>query len=330
MRRYWQFLLYHLLALVAVASLEAWGDRVDTAPPISTLCSQDQLLAGHAPVPPLHQLSRRELDSLLAALHEEVPSFPARVRALALARLGAPYVLGPLGEGTVEDPDPVFRVDQVDCTVLVLTTVAMAEARSVAEAERWMGPANYRKSSAGYAPSYARRLHYTEDRLVSSPLFADVTRSLADSTELRTVEIVLNRKADGSPLLPIDWERPMTLAYVPAEKLGGVLRRAPDLLGLALVRESYRPRGLLVAHEGLLLDRHCFLHASAEAKAAVVVDWPDYFLRLLDPDPTKVGRPRFDGAILYELRDAAADRDVGLGVGCGPASTPGPPVPWGW
>jgi len=254
-------------------------------------------------------------------LPERVPDFSGRVRALGLARLGAPYVLGPLGEGTPEDPDPVFRVDQVDCTVLVLTTVALAEARSVSEAERWMGPANYRPSGGGYTPTYAQRLHFTEDRLVSSPLFADVTRTLADSTELRTVEIVLNRKADGAQLLPSDWERRMTVAYVAAEKLAAVLSRAPDLLGLAFVRESYRPRGLLVAHEGLLLDGRCLLHASSEAGAAVLADWSEYFFRPADPNPAIAGRPRFDGAILYRVRDAAAEsEDVGgaVGAGCSP------------
>lgn len=279
-------------------------------------CAPAELRHGLPELPPLHQLSPAVLDSVLGNLATTVPRFEDRVRALGLARLGAPYVLGCLGEGasgTPTDGDPVFRVDQVDCTVLVLTTAAMAQSKGLAEAERWMGPANYRRSDAGsFTTSYANRLHFTEDRLQASLFFADVTRGLAAPSELRELDLVLNRQANGEALLPIGWERPMKVAYVPADKLPAVLARAPDLIGLAFVRESYRSKGLLVAHEGLLLDRQCLLHASTESKAAVLVDFADYFFRPHDSDPARAGRPRFDGAILYTMHEI-----MGGGAGAG-------------
>jgi hypothetical protein len=280
----------------------------------SATCGPDDLRHGLPKLPPLHQLSAAALDSVLASLATAVPRFEDRLRALALARLGAPYVLGCLGEGMPEDPDPVFRVDQVDCTVLVLTSAAMAQSKGLAEAEQWMGPANYRRSDGGTCPvSYANRLHFTEDRLDASLFFADVTRALAAPSEIREVEVVLNRQASGEPLLPIGWERPIRVAYVPADKLPTVLARAPDLLGLAFVRESYRAKGLLVAHEGLLFDRQCLLHASTESRAAVLTDFADYFFRPRDPDPARVGRPRFDGAILYAVHEIGAVGVAGAG-----------------
>ena len=298
--------LRHLV--VACAAIAALWTVPAAVPAGGATCAPAQLRHGLPELPPLHQLSPAALDSVLGSLARTVPRFEDRLRALALARLGAPYVLGCLGEGSPEDRDPVFRVDQVDCTVLVLTTAAMAQAQGLAEAERWMGPANYRRSDSGVCTvSYPNRLHFTEDRLDASLFFADVTRGLAAPSELREVDIVLNRQASGEGLMPIGWERPIKVAYVPADKLPAVLARAPDLVGLAFVRESYRTKGLLVAHEGLLLDRQCLLHASTESKAAVLVDFADYFFRPQDPDSARAGRPRFDGAILYTVHEIEGD-----------------------
>ena len=281
----------------------AAGGSASGSEALAPRCSAGYVAGDLTPLPPLRDLGPAALDSLLLALHTSTPQFADRVRALALGRLDTPYVLGPLGEGSPEDKDPVFRVDQVDCTVLVLTTVAMAASKSVGESERWMGPANYRRQGDTYPVRYANRLHFTEDRLHTSPLFADLTREIARAEEIREVALTLNRRANGEPLLPIDWLKATTLAYVPAADLGKVLARAPELCGLAFVRESYRDRGLLVAHEGLLLDRHCLLHASSEAGRAVLVDVLDYVFRADDPDPARAGKPRFDGAIIYALRD---------------------------
>jgi hypothetical protein len=214
-------------------------------------------------------------------------------------------------------------VDEADCTVLVLTTAALAHARSAAEAERWMGPANYRRQGDGFPATYANRLHFTADRLHASPLFADVTTAVARPGELDTVRVVLNRQAAGRALLALDgWERPLDLAYVPAAALPAVLERAPDLCGIAFVRRSNVARGFLVAHEGFLLDRRCLLHASADAKQVVAVGVLDYLLRTGDPDPSRAGEPRFDGALLYRFRDGGTDSAlaaiVARGEGGGP------------
>jgi hypothetical protein len=246
---------------------------------------------------------------VLADLARHVPRFEDRLWTLALARLGAPYALGTLGEESGDDPDPVFRVDEADCTVLVLTTAALAHAQSAAEAEQWMHPANYRLRGNSYAVTYQNRLHFTEDRLTSSPLFADITAEVARPEELKTVRVVLNRQKSGMELLPLDWERELTLSYVPARHLEAVLARAPELCGIALVRLANVPKGFFVAHEGFLLDRHCLLHASSETGKVVLVDALDYVLRRDDPGHGSGSArgsargPRFDGAIIYAFRE---------------------------
>jgi Protein of unknown function (DUF1460) len=308
-----------VLAALVLGAGTAAGGAGSGSEALAPRCGAEYVGGGVSPVPPLRELRPAALDSLLLALHASAPRFADRLRALALARLDTPYVLGPLGEGSPEDEDPVFRVDQVDCTVLVLTTVAMAAGKSTTDSERWMGPANYRRQGDAYPVRYANRLHFTEDRLSASPLFADLTRELARPDEIREVELVLNRRADGRPLLPIDWQRAATLAYVPAASLSRVLARAPELCGLAFVRESFRDRGLLVAHEGFLLDRRCLLHASSEAGRAVLVDVLDYLFRVDDPDPARAGQPRFDGAIVFALRDGAGAWEPAAEVQVDPA-----------
>ncbi len=247
-------------------------------------------------LPPLANLEPPELDRLLAALADSVADFGARLRALTVARIGTPYALGTLGEESAGDPDPLFRVDEADCTVLVLTTTAMAHAQSVAEARRAMGPANYRPLAQTYPVTYANRWHFTSDRLHGSPAFRDQTRRWAGDAPLRRVRLTLNRTSSGAELLPINWQRSLELDYLPAALVAGVVSRWPALVGVAFVREAWRERGLLVAHEGILLDGHCLIHASSVAGQVVAVDFLDYLLGGDEP-------PRFDGVLIYSFEE---------------------------
>jgi hypothetical protein len=265
-----------------------------------------EVLADSA-LPPLHTLSPAALDSLLGGLAARVPRFEDRLCVLARARVGAPYALGTLGEENAEDPDPVSRVDEADCTVLVLTTAALAHARSRDQARAWMGPLNYRRRGDAFPIEYRNRLHFTEDRVTASPLFADLTPGVAAPAERKTVSVTLNRNAAGEELLPLGWEREITLDYVPAAHLAAVLPRVPAVCGLAFVREANLNRGYFVAHEGFLLDRRSLLHASKENGKVATVDVLDYLLRPADPDPAKRGRPRFDGVIIYGFIEGSPD-----------------------
>jgi len=245
---------------------------------------------------PICRMSDAELDELLGDLARHVPLLEDRLRILAEGRLGTPYRRDCLGEGEGVDPDPVFRVDSTDCTVFILTQAAMAHARTVDEARRNMRPANYRRLGAERPVTYAARLHFTMDRLDASPYFGNITDAVAGDVELRRVTLVLNRRADGTTLLPISWDREVTVSYIPAEELNdAVLGRLPAVAGVALVRESQFDLGVIAAHEGMLLDGRDLVHASSDAGRVIKVP----FLEYLFPEP---GHPIFDGVVFYRFR----------------------------
>lgn len=234
----------------------------------------------------------------LAGWNAEYSKVPARVRSILLARLGTPYVLGSLGEGrgATPDSDPVFRLDEVDCTVLVLTTAALAHASTLAEAEHNMTFANYREVGGERPITYETRLHFTEDRLDASPYFRNITEKVFPENLLASREITLNQKQNGEKLLPIEWSRPMTLRYLPAARASEeLLAELPDVTGVAFIKESYFKNGLAAAHEGVILDGTDLVHASSDAKQVVRVPLLEY-LRRAD------GSLRFDGLVFYEFR----------------------------
>ncbi len=258
----------------------------DTAP------ASIRLLEG----PRLYGMSSSDLDDFLAGLYAAVPSLDDRLRILAVRRIGTPYRGDCLGEETSRDPDPLFRVDSTDCTVFILTQAAMAHASSLSEARESMRMANYHGLDGHRPTTYENRLHFTVDRLRSSPYFRDITAEVAGDKSLREATVTLNRKADGTRLLAIDWEKEVTVAYVPvADLTDDLLDRLPPVTGVALVREKYFDMGLVTAHEGILLDGRDFVHGSSEKGKVVIVPFLEYLRPADEP-------PRFDGVIFYEFR----------------------------
>ena len=52
--------------------------------------------------------------------------------------------------------------------------------------------------------------------------------------------------------------------------------------------------GIVVAHEGYLIDQENLIHASSEFEKTVNGDFMDYLL--------KEGKPRFDGIMVYKIQ----------------------------
>lgn len=245
---------------------------------------------------PLHRLQEPErVDALLREVRARFPGFLASLGAIARLRLGTPYLLGCLGEERPPDAKPLFRLDVADCTVFVLTSAALAHGGSVAEAREWMKKLNYHPVGPGQDPvSYANRNHFTFDRLHSSPYFSDLTREVAPPERLKHVDVTLNVKDNGSPLLDIPWRRRVSLYYLPQEHVDrAVLDRLPEVCGVAFVREKNFKLGLDVSHEGLVLDRRQLIEASSVQK---VVRSSDLIAFLRGG-----GKPYFDGVIFFAL-----------------------------
>ncbi len=241
--------------------------------------------------PKLYQVDDREVDDFLSKLKEFFPESQARLSEIIQARLGTPYELGCLGEGSGRDPDPIFRLDVADCTVFMLTSVALLDSSTVEEARESMKQINY--YPAGEV-TYENRLHFTTYRNQVSSYFADITEEIGrEKTKTKTV--VLNKiKDDGQKLLDIDFEEEIEIAYIPAVSISeGLLSRMPLVAGVAFLKDGDEDIGLDVRHEGFLLNGSKLVHASSQKGGVVEEDFTDYLLG--------GNTPRFDGVIFFEI-----------------------------
>jgi hypothetical protein len=267
----------------ARASLPAALDRA--------LERRDPVALADTTLPRLAALDATDRERLAARL--ESWDTGARVAAYAFLQVGTPYRLGPLGEEAPPDTDPVIEFETTDCAVLNLVSAALAHVRDAGGERAAMAIANYRGGRIGYAT----RFHFTTDRLDSCAYYRDITRQVAGPACQRRV-VALNRRADGSRWIPIDWSRTREVVYVP-RSLGAQFehwyaqRRIPAAMGVAFVEVGKLADGLDVVHESLLWKGRVFLHASSRTGRVVTLPWPEF---LAGP-----GR-RYDGFVLFEYR----------------------------
>ena len=242
----------------------------------------------------LYELSPIEINLILKELQLRFPNKSERLKALATLRIGTPYQLGCLGEESGRDKDPIFRLDVTDCTVFVLTTVALLHSQNLEEARETMKFLNYRPNSE---ITFENRLHFTTDRNEVSPYFRDITGENLCGCSLKTKEVILNRiKADGKRLIDIEWQKEIVLKYIPNEYITKELfQNLPKAIGMAFIREGDEEIGLDVRHEGFLFEGKILFHATS-VKGKVVAE--DFFEYYFDKD----GNARFDGIILFEIK----------------------------
>ena len=240
-------------------------------------------------------LSEKEFEFYLPQFHERFPNYHDRIKALNLWRVGTPYGLFCLGEESGKDNDPLLRADSSDCTVHVLTTLAFAESFTWQNARDAMVDIHYKMDENGEKkPTYISRWHYTSDRLLHHDRTVDITSSVAHENDLEKVEIELNKKQDGSEFLDLNWSSNETIKFIPTVKITeNILLNLPAVSGIAFVKKSYFKMGIVIAHEGYLIDQTNLIHASSEHNKTVNVD----FLSYLFND----GEPRFDGVMFYKI-----------------------------
>jgi len=251
----------------------------------------DPVALADAGLPRLAQLDAADRAKLAARLASW--DVGERVAAYAFPQVRTPYKLGPLGEEAPPDTDPVIEFATTDCAVLNLVSAALAHVRDAGGERAAMAVANYRGGRIGYAT----RFHFTTDRLDSCPYYRDITQRVAGRACLSRV-VLLNRRADGSRWIPIDWTRERRVTYVP-RALGAQFgrwyaeKRIPAAMGVAFVEERMLRAGLDVVHESLLWKGRTFLHASSRTGRVVMMPWQEF---LAGPGQG------YDGFVLFEYR----------------------------
>jgi len=240
-------------------------------------------------------LSNDEVTKLLPEFQKRFPEFNDRLKAINIWRVGTPYGIFKLGEEIEPDPDPILRIDTSDCTVHVLTSLAFTTSNSWSETRKKMIDIHYKPDFSGKKiPTYESRWHYTSDRIINNPYTADITKSIAQKDNLDSVVIVLNKKKDGSEFLNLNWTSKNKIYFIPTKNVNEfLLSKLPDICGAAFVRKSYFKNGIVIAHEGVLIDNKELIHASSKQKKTVRVNFIDYI--------NNNGNPRFDGIMFYKF-----------------------------
>jgi hypothetical protein len=183
--------------------------------------------------------------------------------------LGAPYELGPLGEG---EDERIYRTDVFDCTTLVLVNASKFNSNG-ASPEEMMTKANY--YPAGEV-SYENRLHFSTYRNKVSPLFEDITSDVGGE-RAKEKTVILNRERDKEGrLIEIDWEQEIKLAYIEKEDVPDIISRLPLEVGVAFIIEGDEEIGLDVRHEGFVFDREKLVHASSSRGEVFEEDFLDF------------------------------------------------------
>jgi hypothetical protein len=256
-------------------------------------CTNSSNWVGTLPKP--WQLNEEQISDILPQFHKKFPDFYDRLRAFALWQVGKPYELFCLGEESGEDKDPIFRLDVSDCTVHILTSLASAQSYSWQEAKNTLIDIHYKPSDDGISiPTYKSRWHFTTDRIQDNPSTKNITSSLINNKELMTVNITLNKKENGDEFLNLDWQKPTTIQFIPNKLIDkDLLYKLPSIAGVAFVKKSYYKMGLVVAHEGMIIDNKNIIHASSEFGKTVMMDFMEYYF--LDDGP------RFDGILIFSF-----------------------------
>ena len=258
-------------------------------------CTADTQVDWVYSLPKPWTLSNEEVTELLPEFHERFPEFSDRLKAINIWRIGTPYGIFKLGEEIEPDPDPILRIDTSDCTVHVLTSLAFSTSSSWSETRKRMVEIHYKPDINNHkASTYKSRWHFTSDRIKNNPYTADITESIIQKENMDSVTIVLNKKADGSEFLDLNWTLKNKIYFIPTNQINeSLLSKLPGVCGAAFVRKSYFKNGIVIAHEGVLIDNKDLIHASSEKKKTVKENFIEYI--------NNTGKPRFDGIMFYRF-----------------------------
>lgn len=250
-----------------------------------------------ATLPSPWTLTQDQMSETLPKFQQRFPDFQNRLKYIALWRVGTPYEIFKLGEEVEPDLDPIIRYDVSDCTGHNLTSLAAAKSSSWDEARNTMVQLHYKADSNGVKqPTYKSRWHYTVDRITMNPNTVDITQTLLPKAALDSVNITLNKKDDGEEFLDLGWDRTMTAYYIPNHEITKeLMAKLPTIVGVTFVKPKYFKMGIVMGHEGMIIDGKYLVHASQSAGETVKLDFLKYYF----PE----GGPFFDGIMIFEFKE---------------------------
>ena len=116
------------------------------------------------------KIDESKYDEILPKFIKYFPDFDDRLKAINIWRIGTPYGIFKSGEEKEPDLDPILRIDTTDCTIHVLTSIAMNSSRSWGETKNKMIDIHYKPNEQNIKqPEYKNRWHYTSDRILNNP-----------------------------------------------------------------------------------------------------------------------------------------------------------------
>ncbi len=231
----------------------------------------------------IHKMTVEEINHFLYELSESNISKEEKLKKIVELRLGTPYQLAPMGEG---DEKPIFKIDAVDCTTFVITTVSLLYSSDLNEAKEKTKMIHYHPPGN---VSYENRLHFSSYRNLISPYFKEITEDIVNGKAIKK-EVTLNRNRS---LIDIDFEYQIEISYLSFDDISeDILMKLPSFVGVAFLRDGDESIGLDVRHEGFLVSNESLIHASSSFQEVVSQDFYEYI---------KDNRNLFDGLIFFEI-----------------------------
>lgn len=230
---------------------------------------------------------------------------PERLVGVSERFLHTPYVVSPLGEGQGVDPDPMFRLDAVDCLTFVEEVLALSMARREDEVAPLLEHIRY-----GSTPVYEDRNHLMEAQWlpnnVRKGFVVDVTRRYGGEDAVATHKVIsaATWQSKSSQELKLPRERQMqgryALTVLPMERIMAHARQIPSGTILVVVRDDLPLKVTRVTHVGFVMQkgsRTYLRHASRSYMRVVDEDLGTFLSR-----NEKYSKWRVTGVSLFEAR----------------------------
>lgn len=212
--------------------------------------------------------SEAELHALITA-SSGIGDVGRRIEYLSRRFLGVPYAAATLRGDEMTDEVLVVNLGAVDCFTLIDYVEAMRLSASFAEFRDKLRRVRYR---AGIV-AFRERNHFFSDWVLHNSGFVrDATAEIGGIDAVRAPKR-LNKKDDGTFLIPGVDQRGCVVTYIPSGAMRGVVL---DRLQTGDYAGMYSPlAGLDVSHVGIVVRRGpslLFRHASSAAAHRKVVE----------------------------------------------------------